>query len=96
MPVDYYPQKSIEDLLAILQKLQDRQTKGGITEVLAAGVRTTREFQKAGTSRVDTEIRRVLYSLHLRAQGTDAATLAKYPNPYASMIRRTRARYSFS
>lgn len=88
MPVDYYPQKSVADLLAILDTLQKRQTKGGITEVLAAGVKTSREFVP-GNSRVETEILRVMYSLHLR----DPAT---YDDPYASRIRRTRARYTFS
>ena len=88
MPVDYYPQKSVADLLGILDGLQKRQTRGGITEVVAAGVKTTREFGM-GNSRAEKEILRVLYSLHLRDSGT-------YDDPYASRIRRTRARYTFS
>lgn len=88
MPVDYYPQKSVADLLAILATLQKRQTNGGITEVLAAGVKTVREFG-TGNSRIEKEILRVLYSLHLRDPST-------YDDPYASRIRRTRARYTFS
>jgi hypothetical protein len=88
MPVDYYPQKSVADLLAILDTLQKRQVKGGITEVLAAGVKTTREFGP-GNSRAEKEILRVMYSMHLRDPNT-------YDDPYASRIRRTRARYTFS
>lgn len=89
MPVDYYPQKSVADLTVILEQLQKRQTNGSITEVLAAGVKTTREFSGGGNSRVETEILRVLYSLHLRDPDN-------FDDPYASRIRRTRARYTFS
>lgn len=86
--LDYYPQKSEQELLALLDSLQKRQIKGGITEVTAAGVRTMKDF-KAGNSRVEVEIRRVLFSLHLRDSDV-------YDDPYASRIRRTRARYTFS
>lgn len=88
MPVDYYPQKSVADLLLILDGLQKRQTKGGITEVVAAGVKTARQFGM-GNSRIQTEMLRVMYSMHLRDPDT-------YDDPYASKIRRTRARYTFS
>jgi hypothetical protein len=94
MPVDYYPNKSVEELVALLESLQKRQVSGGIIEVLAAGVRTTRDFSKSGTSRVEVEIKRVLYSLFLRAAGSDEA--ADWPNPYAGRIRMTRTRYTFS
>lgn len=93
MPVDYYPNKSIEELLSMLEKLQKRQTEGTLTEVSAAGVRTVKTVTP-GNSMVETEILRVLYSLHLRAAGNEEED--KYPNPYASRIRRTRARYTFS
>lgn len=89
MPLDYYPQKSQQDLLVLLDTLQKRQTKGGITEVSAAGVRTVRVFNAAGNSRTEVEIRRVLYSLHLRNPQL-------YDDPYASMLRTTRTRYTFS
>lgn len=88
MPVDYYPQKSVEELTSLLETLQNRQTKGAITEVVAAGVKTSREVGM-GNSRVEKEILRVLYSMHLRDPDT-------YDDPYASRIRRTRARYTFS
>ena len=94
MPIDYYPQKSIAELKGLLENLQRRQTHGGITEVLAAGVRTTRDFRNSGNSRVEVEIRRVMYSLHRRAKGT--AEAENYPDPYAEMVRHTRARYTFS
>lgn len=88
MPVDYYPQKSVEELLVFLDSLQKRQVKGGITEVLAAGVKTSREFGPTN-SRTEKEMLRVMYSLHLRDPN-------EYDDPYASRIRRTRARYTFS
>lgn len=93
MPVDYYPNKSVEELSQILTTLQKRQTEGTLTEVSAAGVRTVKTLTP-GNARVETEILRVLYSLHLRAAGTGDAS--KFPNPYASRIRMTRARYTFS
>jgi hypothetical protein len=91
MPVDYYPNKSIEDLSQLLTTLQKRQTEGTLTEVSAAGVRTVKTLSP-GNARVEVELRRVLYSLYVRAKGTDQA--ADYPNPYDQMIRRTRPRYS--
>ena len=95
MPVDYYPNKSLEDLTALLNSLQSRQVKGSIVEVSVAGVRTVRQPGGSGTSRTETEILRVLYSMHLRAAGSTQLA-EKYPNPYAGRIRRTRARYTFS
>ena len=96
MPVDYYPNKSVQELTGILETLQKRQTQGAVTEVTAAGVMTRRELGRGATmnARTETEIKRVLYSLYLRAQGTDAAE--DWPNPYAGIIRRTRVRYTFS
>jgi hypothetical protein len=91
MPIDFYPQKSLEDLLTILDGLQKRQTSGTLTEVSATGMRTVKTIVP-GNSRVETEILRVLWSMHVRAKGTEDAN--KYPNPYASRIRRTRPRYS--
>jgi len=93
VPVDYYPNKSIEELSQLLEKLQKRQTEGTLTEVSGAGIRTVKTLTP-GNARVEVEVLRILYSLHLRAVGTGDA--AKYPNPYASKIRRTRARYTFS
>lgn len=94
MPVDYYPQKSVDELTVFLKKLQDRQIAGGIIEVNAAGVRTVKKLDALGNARTETEIKRVLYSLFRRACGTDQAD--NWPNPYAERIRRTRARYTFS
>jgi hypothetical protein len=93
MPVDYYPNLNVEELTAILEKLQGRQTGGTITEFSAAGVRTVKTVESTN-SRVETEILRVLYSLYLRARGTGEAN--KWPNPYVQKITRTRARYTFS
>jgi hypothetical protein len=87
--VDYYPNKSEDELLVLLNALQKRQINGTITEVSAAGVRTVRDLKDAGNARIEVEIRRVMFSLHVRAPD-------EYDNPYASRIRRTRTRYTFS
>jgi hypothetical protein len=92
MPVDYYPQKSVAELVVILEKLQKRQTEGLLGEVAAAGIRTTRDIGRgAGNSRPEVEIKRVLYSLYRRAKGTGEAD--NWPNPYNDMIRRTLPSY---
>lgn len=90
MPVDYYPNKSVAELKAILDKLQKRQTDGLLVEVAAAGIRTTRDIG-AGNSRPEVEIKRVLWALYRRAKGTNEA--ANWPNPYDDMIRRTLPSY---
>lgn len=87
MPCDYYSNKDEEELLAILDSVQKRQTTGVVAFYGAAGVQQQRSFQ--GGSRVEVEIRRLLYSLHLRAPGT-------YADPYAGRIRKTRASYTDS
>jgi len=84
VPIDYYPQKSVEQLLELLEELQSRQAKGAITEVSAAGVRTVRS--DPGGANADMAILRVLYSLHLKMPEV-------YANPYASRIRRTVPSY---
>jgi len=92
VPIDYYPNVSLEDLLAMLAKIQSRQVNGAIIQVTAAGVSTTRSHgTQAGNSRTEAEILRVLYSAHRRAIGSDEA--ANYPNPYAQRVTRTRADY---
>ncbi len=87
--VDYYPNKSEDELLVLLNALQKRQINGTITEVSAAGVRTVRDLKNAGNARIEVEIRRVQYSLHVKAP-------LEWDNPYANRIRRTRTRYTFS
>lgn len=85
MPVNYYPQKSAEELLAILDSLQKRASTGVVAMTSAAGLQQQRSFQNGGP--VDREIRRVLYSLW-------KLDPENYDNPYASRIRRTRASYT--
>lgn len=92
MPIDYYPQKRIEELTTILNRLQGRQLNGAITDATAAGVRVARaQGSSSGNSKTEIEIQRVLYSLYLRAKDTDEAI--NWPNPYASRVTRTRAYY---
>jgi len=88
MPIDYYPNLQQADLESLLLTLQDRQTSGIVVESNIAGFMTRRAFGK-GMSSNEVEIRRVLYSLSLRAPG-------QYKNPYSQRITRTRARYTFS
>lgn len=98
MPVDYYPQKSVNELLTILASLQARGSTGVVHFTTAAGMQQQKTFQ-GSTTQVSVEIRRVLYSLHLKGQlaveNAEAET-NPYPNPYQARIRRTRARYTFS
>jgi hypothetical protein len=93
MPVNYYPNKTVEELEAILRGLQQRQTGGAVSEVFAAGVRTVRSVG-LGNAAPEVEILRVLYALfRAAAAGDDAVALAKYPNPYLQRTRRTRPSY---
>jgi hypothetical protein len=86
MPVNYYPNKSVEDLLILLDQVQRRQTSGAtITETSAAGIRIVKTVG-AGNSRPEVELRRILYSLWLADPNT-------YANPYAARNRRVRTRY---
>jgi len=87
MPVNYYPQKTAEELLAILDSLQKRASTGVVAMTTAAGMQHQRSFQNGGP--VDREIRRVLYALW-------KLDPEEYENPYAQRIRRTRARYTDS
>jgi hypothetical protein len=87
MPVNYYPQKTEDELVTILESLQKRASEGVVYFTTVAGLQNQRSFQ--GSARVEVEIRRVLYSLFLLNPGT-------YANPYLQRIRRTRARYTFS
>lgn len=85
MPIDYYANKSAEELLVMLDALQKRATTGYISQTSAAGLQQIRSFQNSGP--VSVEIRRIFYSLWKK----DPAT---YSNPYASRIRKTRASYT--
>lgn len=92
MPVDYYPNKNIEQLVAILENLQKRQIEGTLTEVTAVGVRTVKNITP-GNSALDIEILRVRYSLYRRAQDAGEAEANKWTNPYKERVKRTRANY---
>jgi hypothetical protein len=91
VPIDYYPQKSLSELKVLLESLQSRLAKGAITEVSAAGVRTVRQ-PPIGGSDSDIQIKRVLYSLYLRALGTSEEPT--WTNPYSQSLRRVRVRYT--
>jgi len=87
MPVNYYVTKTEDELKVMLDALQKRTTTGFVSQTSAAGLQQIRSFQ--GGSRVEVEIKRVLYSLFVLLPGI-------YANPYTSRIRRTRARFTFS
>jgi hypothetical protein len=88
MPVDYYFGKSIAELSKLLTALQARKAAGNVTEVLAAGVRTYKDY--TGNNDLDKSILDVRWSLYLRAQqvGDDDAK-ALYTNPYLERVRAT-------
>jgi hypothetical protein len=85
VPVNYYPQKSAEELLVMLDALQKRATTGFVSQTSAAGLQQIRSFQNSGP--VSVEIRRILYSLWKKDPET-------YSNPYSARIRRTRPNYT--
>ncbi len=87
MPIDYYPNLAVDELLPKLTSLQKRATEGLVNFTTAAGIQSQKTFQGAGP--VSVEIRRVLYSLHLKDSDT-------FKNPYAQRVRRTRALYTLS
>lgn len=91
MPVDYFPQKSVEELLALLGQAQERLLKGAVVATSAAGISMARQPAAGGGSEVSRQILRLRYSLHLRA--ADTADADVYPNPYAERIRRTLPAY---
>ena len=86
MPLDYYPQRTEVELLALLDSLQRRQTIGVVSQASSAGMQQIKTW--AGANRPEVEIKRVMYSLHVRN--------SIYPDPYALSVHRTRTRYTFS
>lgn len=84
MPVDYYPQKTVAELLVILDSVQKRASVGALFITTGAGIQQQRSFQ--GSASTQTEVKRVLFSLHLKDPDV-------YQNPYLSRVRRTRVSY---
>lgn len=87
VPFDYYPQKTVAQLLALLESVQNRASKGELSMTTGAGLQQVRSWQGSGSTSL--EIRRLLYSLHRR----DPAT---YQDPYAERVRKSRASYTRS
>jgi hypothetical protein len=91
MPVNYYPNLTDPtnadgetELVGLLEALQRRATIGQLYMTSYGGDQHIRSFQ--GSSTVRSEIRNVLYALHLR----DSTT---WDNPYTQRIRRVSAAY---
>jgi hypothetical protein len=88
MPVNYYVGKTQAQLEALLKSLQSRASEGVISMMGGGSIpQTVRSWQ--GAARVEVEIKRVLWALHVLAPHT-------YADPYADRIRRTRTRYVYS
>jgi hypothetical protein len=88
VPTNYYPQKTRTELEALLSALQDRASQGQVYMSGGSGMpQIVRGY--TGAARVEVEIKRVLYSLFLLQPNI-------YDDPYASRIRRTRTRYTYS
>ena len=83
--VDYYPQKTVAELLVILTAVQTRASSGALSMTTAAGLQQMRSWQ--GAARPEVEIRRILFSLHKRDPET-------YSNPYNDRVRMARPAYS--
>ena len=86
MPLDYYPNLTVQELEALLERAQDRKANGAVSSVSAAGVSTSLDLSKYD---IEKEIRDILYSLYLRSAGSEY----EYPNPYSSRVARVRPRY---
>ena len=87
VPFDYYPNKTVTELLALLTSVQNRASKGELSMTTGAGLQQVRSWQGSGSTSL--EIRRLLYSLHHK----DPVT---YADPYADRVRRTRSSYTRS
>jgi len=85
VPVDYYPQKTVAELLVILDSVQKRGSVGALSMTTGAGLQQMRSWQ--GAARPEVEVRRVLYSLYRRDPTT-------YEDPYRERVRRTRPAYT--
>jgi hypothetical protein len=86
MPVNYYPNCTESELLAILESLERRSSIGEIGFVtVAGGGQMSRSWQFSRD--VEVAAKRVLYALFKIAPST-------YDNPYAQRIRRTLPVYS--
>jgi hypothetical protein len=83
VPTNFFPNATEAELVALLESLQRRATRGEIYMTTYAGDQQMRSYQ--GASRVDTMIKRVLYSLSLLNDD--------YDNPYAGRVRRTQVSY---
>ena len=87
VPFDYYPNKTVTELLALLTSVQNRGTKGELSMTTGAGLQQVRSWQNSESTPVT--IRRLLYSLHRK----DPVT---YADPYADRVRKTRASFTRS
>jgi hypothetical protein len=85
MPVNYYPNGTEEELLAMLEAIQRRGTTGNVSYVtLPGGGQTMLSLQNS--AHCDITARRLLYALH-KINPND------YENPYAARVRITRPYY---
>lgn len=92
MPVDQFPNKTIQELEALLAQAQDRLINGQLTEVSGAGIRTVRDSGK--TTPPERLIEMIKYSLYLRAIASGDEELIKaWPDPRVARVNRSRTRY---
>jgi hypothetical protein len=85
MPVNYFPNATEEELVALLESLQRRATTGEVNfTTLPGGGQMGRTY--TNTQGVEVTMRRVLYALHI-LNPTD------YDNPYLGRVRKTLPSY---
>jgi hypothetical protein len=85
MPVNYYPNGTEEELVALLESLQRRATTGEVNfTTIPGGGQMGRTY--VGGKDVETTMRRIIYALHL-------LNPADYDNPYLQRVRRTVPSY---
>lgn len=85
MPVNFYPNATEDELVALLESLQRRATTGEINfTTIPGGGQMGRTY--TNTKGVETTMLRVLYALYV-LNPTD------YENPYTQRVRRTLPSY---
>lgn len=98
MPENNYRGWTLDELTKLRKSIQSQLSSGRVSEVMAAGVKTAREF--SGIENLKQSLKSVEWSLYVLGQTEadaeiKASNLLLYPNPYAEKIMRVETRSSF-
>ena len=92
MPGDYYPGMASTDVFDQLQQML-QQRSAFLVSAGAGGVSASMAVGQMG--KLDLNIRRAQWTLHFRGY-IDPVTTKVMADPFATRIRKTRARYTYS